>query len=100
MLKNYLITTWRNLSRNKLFSGINIFGLAIGLGCFLLIALYVLDELSYDRGNVNADRIYRVTLDAHWGGADLHLAQAADVTGPIMKKEFPGVEEFTRIYNY
>ena len=100
MLKNYLLTAWRNLTRSKLFSGINLFGLAIGLGCFLLIALYVLDELSYDRWNTNADRIYRVTLDARWGGADLHMAQASDIMGPVMKKEFTGVEEFTRIYNY
>jgi len=100
MLKNYLVTTWRNLSRNKLFSGINLLGLAIGLGCFLLIALYVLDELSYDRYNAKADRIYRVALDARWGGADLHMAQSSDIMGPAMKKEFAGVEEMTRIYNY
>ncbi|HXB10189.1 MAG TPA: ABC transporter permease [Puia sp.] len=100
MLKNYLLTTWRNLSRNKLFSGINLFGLAIGLGCFLLITIYVLDELSYDRFNTNADRIYRVTMDAHWGGADLHIAQSSDIMGPVIKKEFPGVEEVTRIYTY
>jgi putative ABC transport system permease protein len=100
MLKNYLLTTWRNLSRNKLFSGINLLGLAIGLACFLLIALYVLDELGYDRFNQSADRIYRVTVDAHWGGADLHMAQTPDMMGPVMKREFPGVEEYTRIYNY
>jgi len=100
MLKNYLITAWRNLTRSKLFSGINVLGLAIGLGCFLLIALYVLDELSYDKWNANAARIYRVSMDARWGGADLHFAQMPDIMGPVMKKEFPGVEEFTRIYNY
>jgi len=100
VLKNHLLTAWRNLTRSKLFSGINILGLAIGLGCFLLIALYVLDELSYDRYNGEADRIYRITVDAHWGGADLRLAQAPDIMGPVMKREFPGVEEFTRIYNY
>src|SRR5258708_5600468 len=54
MLKNYLLTTWRNLSRNKLFSGINLLGLAIGLACFLLIALYVL----HDTGGAYADSIY------------------------------------------
>jgi putative ABC transport system permease protein len=98
MLKNYLLTTWRNLRRNKLFSVINLLGLAIGLGCFLLITLYVLDELSYDRFNANADRIFRVSADAHWGGADLHLSETPDVLGPAMKQDFPGVEEFTRIY--
>ncbi|HEY4335831.1 MAG TPA: ABC transporter permease, partial [Puia sp.] len=100
MLKNYLLTAWRNLTRSKLFSGINILGLAIGLGCFLLIALYVLDELSFDRFNTNAGSIYRVTVDARWGGADLHMAQTPDLMGPVMKKEFPGVQDYTRIYNY
>ena len=49
MLKNYLKIAWRNLVKNKTFSIINILGLATGLCCFLLIALYVMDELSYDR---------------------------------------------------
>jgi putative ABC transport system permease protein len=100
MLNNYFIVTWRNLTRSKLFSGINLFGLATGLGCFLLITLYVIDELSYDKWNPNAGRIYRPTTDARWGGADLKMSQAPDPMGPVMKKEFPGVEEFTRIYSY
>src|SRR5262245_18542247 len=100
MLKKYLVTIWRNLTRSKLFSGINLLGLAIGLACFLLIALYVVDELSYDQFNRDAGRIYRVALDARWGGADIHMAQASDIMGPVMKKEFTGVEEVTRIYNY
>lgn len=98
MLKNYLLTTWRNLSRNKLFSGINLLGLAIGLACFLLISLYVLDELSFDRFNANADRIYRVSADGRWGGQDLHMSETPDVLGPAVKKDFPGVEQYTRIY--
>jgi putative ABC transport system permease protein len=79
MLKNYLTIAWRNLLRNKAFSIINISGLAIGLSCFLLIAMYVLDELSFDRYNIKADRIYRINADAHWGGQDLHLAETPDV---------------------
>ena len=49
MLKNYLKISWRNLMKNKVFSFINIFGLTVGLTSFLLIALYVFDELTYDR---------------------------------------------------
>jgi len=98
MLKNYLTTGWRNLVRNKLFSLINLLGLAIGLACFLLISLYVLDETSYDKFNLHAHRIFRVSADAHWGGQDLHLAEAPDVMGPAMKEDFPGVEEYTRLY--
>ena len=51
MIKNYLKIAWRNILRNKVFSFVNIAGLAIGLSCFTLIALYVVDELSYDRYN-------------------------------------------------
>jgi putative ABC transport system permease protein len=63
MFTNYLKIAWRSLLKNKGFSIINIVGLAIGLSCFLLIALYVVDELSYDRFYPNADRIYRVDAD-------------------------------------
>ena len=58
MIRNYLKIAWRNLVKNKAFSIINITGLAIGLSCFLLIALYVLDELSYDRFYPDADAGY------------------------------------------
>ena len=70
MLRNYLKIAWRNLVNNKTFSFINIVGLAIGLACFILIALYVLDELSFDRHNRKADRIYRVNSDIKFGGTD------------------------------
>ena len=61
MLKSYLHVAWRNLQKNKVYSVINIAGLAVGLSIFWLMALYIADELSYDRASVNADRIYRVT---------------------------------------
>ncbi len=63
MFQNYLKTALRNLWRNKGFSAINIVGLAVGLATCLLIVLYVIDELSYDRGNKQADRIYRLTRE-------------------------------------
>jgi len=77
---------------------INITGLAIGLGCFLLIALYVLDELSFDRYYDNAGNIYRVNLDARWGGQELRVAETSDMMGPILKKDYPRVQEYTRLY--
>jgi putative ABC transport system permease protein len=99
MIKNYFKIAWRNLLRNKTFSFINIIGLAIGLCCFLLIALYVLDELSYDRFNVNADRIYRVNSSIRFGGGELNAALSSDMMGQLIKKDYPQVEQFTRIYN-
>ena len=99
MLKNYIKIAWRNLLRNKTFSIINIAGLAIGLCCFLLIALYVLDELSYDKFNENADRIYRINSDIRFGGTELNIAESSDMTGQVLKKDYPQVEQYTRIYN-
>ena len=98
MFRNYLKIAWRNLLRNKTFSFINISGLAIGLSCFLLIALYVLDELSFDRYNAKADDIYRINADIRFGGAELRLPFTADQMGELMKKDYPQVEQYTRIY--
>src|SRR5689334_7525443 len=99
MLKNYFRIAWRNLIKNKVFSFINIAGLATGLACFILIALYVMDELSYDRYNEKAGRIYRVDSDITFGGNKLHLAVNSDMMGATLKKDYPQVEEYTRFYN-
>lgn len=98
MIRNYLKVAWRNLVKNKVFSFINIAGLAIGLACFTLIALYVVDELSYDHYNKKASRIYRVDSDIKFGGTELNLAVCSDPMGPTLKKDFPQVEQYARIY--
>jgi len=98
MFKNYLKIAWRNIRKNKTFSIINITGLAIGLSCFLLIALYVMDELSYDKFYPNADRIYRINSDIKFGGANLHMPVTSDMMGELLKKDYPQVEQYTRIY--
>jgi len=61
MLNNYLKITIRNVKKNKGYSFINIFGLAVGMACCILILLWVKDELSFDRFHDNADVIYRIT---------------------------------------
>ena len=98
MIKNYFKIAWRNLVKNKTFSFINIIGLASGLACFILIALYVSDELSYDRFNEKAGRIYRINSDIVFGGNKLHLAVASDPMGAALKKDYPQVEEFVRFF--
>jgi putative ABC transport system permease protein len=98
MIRNFLKIAWRNLVKNRTFSIINITGLAAGLACFILIALYVVDELSYDRYNEKADRIYRIHSDIRFGGSDLRLAVASDPMGATLKKDYPQVEEFVRFY--
>jgi len=99
MLKNYLKIAWRNLLRNKTFSFINIVGLAIGLSCFLLIALYVLDELSFDKFYKNANRIYRINASIRFGGTDLNFPLSSDMMGQMLKKDYPQVEDYARVYN-
>src|SRR5580692_4588482 len=96
MLRNYLKTAFRNLWKNKGFSTINILGLAIGLATCLLILIYVADELSYDRWNVNADRIYRVDNEVKFGGNHMVLAVAAAPAGPAMLRDYPEVEKEVR----
>ena len=100
MIRNYLKIAIRNLWKNKTFSFINIAGLAIGLSCFLLIALYVLDELSFDKYNANADRTYRINSDIRFGGADLHMPVTSDMMGQLLKKDYPQVEQYTRLYTF
>lgn len=98
MLRSYIKIAWRNLLKNKTFSLINIFGLAVGLGCFILIALYVLDELSYDRFYPDAKNTYRIHSDIRFGGTDLNLAVSSDPFGATLKKDYPEVEQYVRFY--
>lgn len=99
MLQNYFKIAFRNLMRHKVFSLINLFGLTIGLACCLLIALFILDELSYDRYHEKADRIYRVTRSflEKDGSVQLHLGHVAPPFGPLIKEDFKEVEEVVRI---
>lgn len=99
MIKNYIKVALRNLWKQKSFSAINIIGLAVGLCCFLLIALYVLDELGYDRYNDKAERIYRINSDIKFGGNSMHFTQTSDMMGEVLKKDYPQVEEYTRLFN-
>ena len=96
MLRNYLKTAFRSLWKNKGFSAINILGLAIGLATCLLILIYVTDELSYDRFNVNADRIYRIDNDIRFGGNSMSLAVAPAPAGPTFLRDYPEVEKEVR----
>ena len=100
MFKNYFKVALRNLWKNKGFSAINIIGLAVGIAVCLLITLYVMDELSYDKYNEKADRIYRVDGDIQFGGNHFILAVAPDPMGPTLKKDFPQVEQYVRFRGY
>ena len=99
MIKNYFKVAFRSLWKNKGYSAINIFGLAIGLATCLLITLYVTNEFSYDRYNVKADRIYRINTDMRFGGSNLHMVMTSDMMGQLLKKDYPEIEDYTRIYS-
>lgn len=92
MFRNYFRTAWRNLLNNKVFSAINIGGLAIGIAACLVILQYVGFETSYDRFHVNSDNIYRVTKQFYQEGvlAD-HSAMTYTANAPAMKAAFPEV---------
>ncbi len=100
MIKNYFKIAFRNLWNNKGFSAINIVGLAVGLATCLLMLFYVTDELSYDKFNEKADRIYRVDGDIQFGGNHFVLAVAPDPMGPALKNDFPQVEQYVRFRGY
>ncbi|GAB3895795.1 ABC transporter permease [Spirosoma agri] len=97
MLQNYIKIAWRNLVRNRAFSAINIAGLAIGLATCLLISLFILDELSYDRFNEKADRIVRVIFRGSSAGGKMNEAHVMPPTAQALKADYPEVEEATRI---
>jgi len=97
MFKNYFKTAWRNLMKNKTFSFINIVGLSIGLTCFVLITVFVVDELSYDRYPADAKDIYRVQLSVT-GYGDVAVYPVVDfAVGEGMKNAFPEIKDFTRL---
>ena len=95
MLKNYLKIAFRNLVRKKVFSFINIFGLAIGMACTILILLWVRDELSYDNFQKNGNNIYRVVYK--WGNAPEKWGTSPGLLAPEAKKVIPEVVNAARI---
>lgn len=97
MFKNYFKTGWRNLMKNKLFSFINIAGLATGLACFMFIAVFVYSELSYDRYPAQSKNIYRVIVSVTGNGDVAAYPNVDNAIGPGLKDAFPEVKSFTRI---
>jgi putative ABC transport system permease protein len=97
MLRNYLLTAFRFLMKNKSFSLINIIGLAIGTLCCLYIVLYVEDQYSYDKHHQDAASIYRITTSLNLTGDKHNDASASPPIAPTMKKEFAEVRQFTRV---
>lgn len=89
MLRNYIVVAWRNLLRYKLYSLINVVGLAVGMTCCILMLLWVQDELSFDLFHEKADRIYRIVTE--------NQARTAFPLGPQLQKDFPEIEQVVRL---
>jgi putative ABC transport system permease protein len=96
MFKNYIKTAFRSLKKNKGFTLINVFGLALGLCVCMLIVFYVIDELSYDNYNTKADRIYRVNNEIKFGGNTNNYAVSPAPLAQTFLNDFPEVENATR----
>jgi putative ABC transport system permease protein len=96
MFKNYFKTAWRNLLKNRLYSIINIGGLALGMAVSFMLLLYVYNELSFDKFNTNSDRLYRVLRNQPSNG-ELKTGDATPVPlSPAMQKDFPEVDKVAR----
>ena len=99
MLKNLLLIALRNLRKDKWFSILNILGLTIGITFSLFLIFYIVDELGYDKYHKKHERIYRINAHLQEPTRKFDVANTQQVLGPTIKKDFPEVEEMTRLFN-
>jgi len=97
MIRNFFRVSIRNIARNKVFTFLNVAGLAIGMAASLLILLWVQDELSYDKFNKKAENIYRVEEDQFYSGERYHVTVTPHPSGPVWKEKIPEIVEQARI---
>jgi putative ABC transport system permease protein len=100
MFKNYLSVAWRNIRQSPLYAFINIFSLAIGLACCIVIYLFIKDERSFDDFHSKKENIYRLDEVQNFPGTNLQkVALSMPGMGPALLKEFPEVANFSRFMN-
>jgi len=97
MIKNFFRIAVRNIARHKGFTFINVTGLAVGLAATLLILLWVQDELSFEKYNLNAEKIYRVEEDQFYSGEKYHVTVTPVPAGPVWKEKIPEIKDQVRI---
>ena len=100
MIKNYLTVAIRNLMRHKLYTAINVLGLAIGLACGILILLYTQQEFAIDRSHTLGDRIYKVIREERGTTQTTYAEGTSGALGPVLKETFPEVETTVRIWRW
>jgi len=100
MFNNYLKIAFRNLFKQKIHSFINIFGLAVGMACTIVTMLYVYTEWGFDSYHENKDDLYRLSIELYYpnGNPGFHFAVSSPLWGPTMKKDYPEVEDYVRLY--
>jgi putative ABC transport system permease protein len=98
MWQNYLKVAWRNLVRQKVYSSINIAGLAVGLTCCMLIFLDIRQELTFDAFHRKADGIYRFAMESSEPEGKTIDAPTPSLAAPILKNDFPEINKITRVY--
>jgi putative ABC transport system permease protein len=96
MIKNYLKTAFRNLWKNKTYSFLNIFGLAVGISCAGFIFLWVEDELNYNHNNCKKDQLYQVLENQAYDGKTYTFSATPGLLAPVMKDELPGIRNTCR----
>ena len=97
MIQNIIRHSIRSFKRQRAYVIINILGLSIGIACSLLIAIFVINEASYDNFNVKKDRIFRAILNGKIGGQEVTTTSSPAIMGPTLIKEFPEIEDFLRM---
>jgi ABC-type antimicrobial peptide transport system permease subunit len=97
MIKNFFRIAVRNIARHKGFTFINVTGLAVGLAATLLILLWVQDELSFEKYNLNAEKIFRVEEDQFYSGEKYHVTVTPVPAGPVWKEKIPEIKDQVRI---
>lgn len=96
MIKNYFLDAFRNIKKQKGYSFINISGLTVGIACFILVFMWVRDEISFDRYHENADDIYRIVTKTTMASKSILKVRAPNALGPALEDEFPEVIDFAR----
>ena len=99
MIKNYFKIALRIIKRQKLYSFLNIVGLAVSLTCSFMIFLHVKDELSYETNFPKAERLYRIQTNSKYGSTFRNWGASAPALGPILEETFPEIEKTARIRN-
>ena len=96
MIRNYFKIAVRNLTRNKIFSFINIAGLSLGLTCCMLIVLYTKDEVSFDRFQENKDQLFRIKVTMSDSRETREIGSTNTIHGPSFQQEIPEIKEIVR----